>query len=408
MSASDQSAKSLYAQPHQFEPLLPQVRLEPLIERTRDVFEKSLRVTRAAHPHTLDAVRELVRNMNSYYSNLIEGQGTHPANIDRALKADFSGKPDVARRQRIALAHIEAERELEVSLREGDVAEANILRSDFLVRAHRSLYSRLDSGDRTTKDDVIVVPGEIRNLEVIVGDHVAPAHRSIVAFLSRMDEVYGRARGVDMLLCHISAEHQRAAWVHPFVDGNGRACRLQTHCALFRMSEGLWSVNRGLARQRDKYYQMLQAADAQRRGDLDGRGNLSEAGLRAWCEFFIELCDDQVSFMAATLELDLLKDRIASLVAMRTESSQYANYRRETMLPLHHVAIAGELSRGDFVRMMGIPERTAQRSISQLLGDGLLVSSGPKSALRFGIPLDSLSVLFPGLYPEASTKNDDA
>ena len=63
------------------------------------------------------------------------------------------------------------------------------------------------------------------------------------------------------------------------------------------MSGGLWSVSRGLARRRDEYYERLDAADAPRQGDLDGRGNLSEKELRRWCEWFVAICEDQVSFM---------------------------------------------------------------------------------------------------------------
>src|SRR5512140_42398 len=122
-----------------------------------------------------------------------------------------------------------------------------------------------------------------------------------------MDEVYGKVSGVDPLLYTIGAAHHRGAWVHPFADGNGRARRLQTHCALFRISAGLWSVNRGLARQRERYYAMLEAADAPRRGDLHARGNLCESALREWCEFFIAVCDDQASLMASLLDLATLK-----------------------------------------------------------------------------------------------------
>jgi DNA-binding IclR family transcriptional regulator len=69
------------------------------------------------------------------------------------------------------------------------------------------------------------------------------------------------------------------------------------------------------------------------------------------------------------------------------------------------VSIAGALSRGEFVRMMGIPERTAQRTLKQLLDDGLLASDGPKAPVRLALPLDALGILFPGLYPEAAVPN---
>ena len=39
-----------------------------------------------------------------------------------------------------------------------------------------------------------------------------------------------------------------------------------------------------------------------RRGDLDGRGNLILQGLNEFCEFFLETCVDQVTFMGSLLE----------------------------------------------------------------------------------------------------------
>lgn len=397
----------LYDSPHQFEPLLPQLGLGPLVEQTREVFTRSLRLSRALHPATLAAIRELVRSMNSYYSNLIEGQGTHPRNIDRALRADFSSKPDVAKRQRIALAHIEAERELEATVRSESFRETDALRSAFLLTAHRALYGRLSEDDRRSPESVVVEPGEVRDRDVEVGVHDAPAHQALSRFLGRMDEVYPSIRGVDNLLCGIAAAHHRFAWVHPFVDGNGRACRLQTHSALFGMSEGLWSVNRGLARGKQSYYDHLAKADMPRQGDLDGRGNLTERGLREWCEYFISTCLDQVTFMGRMLDLEELRERVTGLVAIRTHAKKYPDYRQEAVEPLYHVLATGPLARGDFVRMMGIGERTAQRTLRQLVKDDLLVSDGPKMPVRIGLPLDALSTLFPNLYPEAATADEE-
>lgn len=105
---------SSHTEPHQIEPpLLPQKDLATLAARTRPVVEQALELRKALRPGALGSLRELVQAMNSYYSNTIEGQGTHPANIARALRAEFSERPDVAQRQRIALAYIAAERELE-------------------------------------------------------------------------------------------------------------------------------------------------------------------------------------------------------------------------------------------------------------------------------------------------------
>jgi Fic family protein len=400
------AAIAIYSQPHQFEPLLPQLQLGGLIERTRTVVEKAYRLQHAVAPSTRKALQGLVRGMNSYYSNRIEGQGTHPRNIERALHADFSATPTVAQRQRIALAHIEAEKELEATLPEAGV-EAFALRSSFLTRAHAALYRRLHPDDRTTNDGRVIEPGSLRQEEVSVGRHHPPTPSSVAAFLARMDAVYPGIKGLDGVLFTIAAAHHRAAWVHPFGDGNGRACRLQTHCAMLPLTAGLWSVNRGLARQRDKYYELLDSADGPRQGDLDGRGNLSEKALRQWCEYFVELADDQVTFMSKLLGLEQLKESIATLMLVRSESSQFKNYSRQATPALHHVLLAGPTSRGEFMTMTGLPERTASRLVAQLVKDRLLVSEGPKSPVTFSFPLDALNVLLPNLYPEAAAINTE-
>ena len=396
-------ALSVYDQPHQFEPLLPAQQLDELREATRRVFEKSSALKAASSPEARDALREIVRSMNSYYSNRIEGQGTHPANIERALRHDFSDRPDVARGQRVALAYIEAEKELEQRVS----TEAKALDSGFLRQAHASLYGRLLPEDRRTDDGRVIVPGELRQHDVTVGRHQTPAWQSIPLFLQRMDAVYGRLTGVDAVIYTIAAAHHRMAWTHPFEDGNGRAVRLQTHCALFPMSAGLWSVDRGLARQRERYYELLDSADGARQGDLDGRGNLSQKMLWEWCHYFVELCEDQVAFMATMLDLPKLRDRIQAFVLVQRAATGLAEYREEAVLPLQTVAAVGSVSRGDFIRMTGLEERTARKVISRLLADGLLASDGHRAELRIAFPLSSLSILLPNLYPEASTAPAD-
>lgn len=393
----------VYDQPHQFEPLLPQKELEGFALRSRQVVEKSYQLQGAAHDATRQKLRELVRAMNSYYSNLIEGQSTHPKNIDRALRQDFSDQPDIALRQRIAVAHIAAEKELELA----GTSEEQALSSVVLQRAHAAFFGQLSAQDRKGPSGHTVEPGALRREDVTIFRHHPPTWQSLPRFLQRADEVYSRTWGLDALLCAIASAHHRMAWVHPFLDGNGRACRLQTHMALLPLSGGLWSVNRGFARNRTRYYEMLSNADMGRHGDLDGRGNLSERMLREWCEFFIDTCNDQVSFMSQMLDLKQLKDRLSGLILVRSQDARYSDYRREAVLPLHHVLAAGPVSRGDFSQMLGLGERTARKVISQLLKDGLLASDSPKGEVGIGFPLDALNILLPNLYPEAATQPND-
>lgn len=48
----------------------------------------------------MTALADLVRAMNCYYSNLIEGHDTHPIDIERALKDAYSTDPHQRELQR--------------------------------------------------------------------------------------------------------------------------------------------------------------------------------------------------------------------------------------------------------------------------------------------------------------------
>ena len=60
----------------------------------------------------------------------------------------------------------------------------------------------------------------------------------------------------------------------------------------------------------DKYKAALQAADEPRRGGLDGRGNLTQAGLVSFCNFFLSSCVDRVVFMKSLFEPAELQRRM--------------------------------------------------------------------------------------------------
>ena len=385
---------------HRFNPLLPKQELEELQYQAIEIGEKASRLGNGIHSTTIASIQELVRSMNSYYSNRIEGQSTHPINIERALAHDFSDKPDIAKLQRVAIAYIDTERALEQI--DGKGLDKTLC-STILIQAHKELYQRLDSADRTTPEGRIIEPGEIRQEQVIVGHHIPPTWTSIPKFLKRMDDVYAKQVPANESLIYIASAHQRAMWVHPFFDGNGRAVRLQTHLAMQELTKGLWSMNRGLARNRDDYYSFLSGADSPRHGDLDGRGNLSEKMLWKWCEWFIHIANDQVGFMEKMLNLPEMRKNIEALISFR--SSQDKEIRREAIAPLYHLYLAGPTKRGDFLQMTGLGERTARSLLSKLLQSGIVTSENHKAPVKLAFPLDSLQFLLPNLYPEAAILN---
>lgn len=366
---------------------------------------------------TLASMRELLRIINSYYSNLIEGNSTHPIDIERAARKDYSSDPAKRNRQIESISHINCQRQVEERLTvEPDAA---ITSPDFLCWVHKIFYDQLPDALRwvtneETGEQLEVKGGELRLTDVRVGTHVGPVSSCVKAFLDRFHQRYGaRSHGVNPIIA-VTASHHRLMWIHPFLDGNGRVARLYTDAALRKLlpGYGIWNVSRGLARNRDSYYHALSQADAPRKGDLDGRGNLSQKGLELFCRFFLEACIDQVEYMGSVLKLDGLLERIKGYVTLRTLNLTFppagangSKMRPEATYLLQEALLRGEVARSEVSRIIGLGDRVARSVVSGLLQEKLLVSPMPQGGLRLGFPMHAVEYYFPGLYPPISGGN---
>lgn len=398
----------LYTHPAQMEPLLPsEARLAPVLERAHDLIRKADRLAGWRRTAGLSGLRQLLRAMNAYYSNKIEGQHTLPLEIEQALRNDYAEDADKARRQRLALAHMSAELQIETRWSEWDVQKVWSVQT--VCDLHRELFARLPEADLVQgsgADRQLVVPGLIRLREVSVGRHAAPSAAALPAFMARWAQVYGGVRRGEMQIVAMAAAHQRLAWIHPFLDGNGRVARLHSHLVLGQMglTNGLWSPLRGFARSQEAYYGHLAAADEPRAGDLDGRGNLTEAGLLNWIQYVVEVCIDQVEFMSSLLSLEGMKDRIAACLSFE-EQVVRQGVRTESLRALHYLfATQSALDRADFKAMLGLGDRLATAQVSALLSRGMLLTDSPYGKLRFGVPQHALRFYFPKLWPEAEAQ----
>lgn len=83
--------------------------------------------------------------MNSYYSNKLEGQHTRPVEIEQALAQQLDADEKRASKQRLALAHIDAEVALEATLPTNRV---ELYAPGFVQAIHGELYGRLLEVDR--------------------------------------------------------------------------------------------------------------------------------------------------------------------------------------------------------------------------------------------------------------------
>ncbi len=215
--------------------------------------------------------------------------------------------------------------------------------------------------------------------------------------MARYEQAYenlGRAQTI--ISC--AAAHHRLAWIHPFLDGNGRVTRLVSHAMMSSSldSGGIWSIARGLARKEDEYKRHLMNCDMQRRNELDGRGNLSEEALVDFTRFFLTTCIDQVGFMSGLMQPDRLRARV---LTWAEEEARMGSFPKTAIIIMEAVLFRGELPRGDVAGLIQGSDRSASRLANQLSTFGVLTSPSSRAPWRLALPATLAQRWFPGLYP---------
>jgi Fic family protein len=370
-----------------------------LTDLALDLAQKSSGFRRSLPPSLQSSLADLVREMNCYYSNLIEGHNPHPIDIERALRNTYSDDKHQRDLQVEAKAHISVQKWID----DGGLKGGFALRAEGICEIHRRFCKLLPEDllwveDPETRERVCVVPGELRNRGVKVGLHVPVSPGALPRFLHHFEQVYGNIGKTESIIS-TAAAHHRLLWMHPFLDGNGRVARLMSHAMLLdKMDTGaVWSVARGLARKVQEYKALLANCDRTRRNDLDGRGNLSEEALAEFTRFFLAVCIDQVTFMESLVQPHHLRTRILLWVE---EEIRLGKLPAKSGSILEAVLYRGELPRGDAGLVLGTGERQARRIVAALLGTGALASENPRAPIRLAFPAALASRWMPGLFPE--------
>jgi Fic family protein len=344
------------------------------------------------------ALADIVRSMNCYYSNLIEGHDTHPVDIERALQNDYSKDPRKRDLQLEARAHIAVQQWIDAGGLTGRAFTVAGIQETHARFCERLPDELLWVEEPKTGARIKVLPGAFRARDVQVGRLVAISAGAVPRFLQRFEQAYAQLGRTETILA-TAAAHHRLLWIHPFLDGNGRVARLISHASLLETvdSGGIWSVARGLARNVNQYKNHLADCDLPRRNDLDGRGNLSEEALAELTRFVLETCIDQVSFMEKLMQPEQLRTRI---LLWAEEESRLGALPMKSGNVLEAVLFRGELPRGDIAGIVGTGERQARRVVAALVAKRVLVSESPRAALRLAFPATLASRWMPGLCPD--------
>ncbi len=404
-------------------------RLDDVPEHVADlVAELSAAAAKLEHslaPRTALSLAEMVRIMNTYYSNLIEGNQTRPRDIERALQAGRKSAADMPETIQIeqavagaaiagsrdrdllteAVAHVRVQAEIDKQF--AQPVQPEPAAGDFIMWLHHEFYRGASAAMLTISGsgrEFQMVPGQWRswaNHDVAVGRHQPPSSERVEDFMQHFSERYRFAQiGKAARILAIPAAHHRFNYIHPFPDGNGRVSRLMSHAMAHAAgigAHGLWSVSRGLARgleSRNDYKRMMAHADMPRQGDLDGRGNLSQRALIEFTAWFLKVCLDQIEFMSALFQIDTLSKQLRRCVEANI------NLRPEAARLLDEALVRGSFDRGDASRISGLPERSARRVLGDLVQSGLLASDSPKGPVYLCFPMTYQDVLFPRLFGE--------
>jgi Fic family protein len=358
----------------------------------------------------INEIKNLLRITNSYYSNRIESEGTHPINIEKAMKKEFSEDTKEKQLQYLSLAYIQTQIHLENTLH----SLSTPFDTNFQKEIHKEFYSYEGMKDFLTikRDDksIDMIPGQLREEDVMIGDHVAVPYQELENIMKQFNEAYNGSirHGLKIMkILYILSSHHRFVWIHPFLDGNGRTSRLLMDSLITFIGiegYGLWNISRGLARNNSKYKSLLAAADEIRTSDYDGRGNLTNKGLYQLVDFMLDVAIDQIDYMKSVLSIKELSQRIENYV----EFAKKKMYRIEP-LPKHtdrllkELLIKGSLRRGDVEKIIGTKQTVASTLIKELIQRDYIQSDTARGDIRIKFNAHFSMKIFPELMPDIET-----
>jgi Fic family protein len=264
--------------------------IQELLVLLEEIVVKSAMLEANYNPIVISAIRNMLRNVNSYYSNQIEAEGIHPIDTEKAMRKEYSLDDKERKLQMLSVAHVKTQKLLEKSITQG----TNPLSKNFIKDIHKTFYSQEAMDNFLTVSNEIrtvnMIPGELRNDNVKVANHIAPLYDEVEHLMNQFESLYKLYpyMTISQKLIYVLSSYHRLVCIHPFLDGNGSVSRLFLDAFLHSIGirgYGLWNISRGLSRDVKNYKANLNYADMIRQGNQDGRGYLSNRGLEQFVRF---------------------------------------------------------------------------------------------------------------------------
>ena len=148
--------------PSRIEPARVEDPTEAISDVVAELSASSATLGKALHPRTAASLADVVRIMNTYYSNLIEGHNTLPKEIERALAGHFDNDERRRNLQIEAAAHVRVQAEVDRMAAENRLPEPASV--DFIRWLHREFYRDAPEEmlrDRRSRPRVYHDPGRL-------------------------------------------------------------------------------------------------------------------------------------------------------------------------------------------------------------------------------------------------------
>ncbi|MEQ1737353.1 MAG: Fic family protein, partial [Rhodoglobus sp.] len=225
-------------------------------------------------------------------------------------------------------------------------------------------------------------PGHYRTVEVEIlrATHRPPGYHTLMPEMSDFIDFVNVDANPRSQLIHVAIAHHRFLWIHPFRNGNGRVSRLLSYFMLrrhgFVSPLGMRTVNPAavFGSNRTQYLDALAVAD-----------DLSDAGVIAWCEFFIQGMTVDLERVISLQNLDFVTSKlIEPSIRKFHRAGGVSADEQDALIRTAHLEIAKASDLADVFR--GSPSQRSQR-IRSLVDRGLLVPIEPgarKYRLSFG------------------------
>jgi Fic family protein len=198
--------------PSRIEPARLEEPTEAITDVVAELSAAAAVLARALHPRTASNLAALVRLINAYYSNLIEGRNTRPRDIERALAGQFDADTERRNLQLEAAAHVRVQAEVDAMAATGHLPEP--ASKEFILWLHREFYRDAPPEMLLIRDgerQLVMAPGSFRSQpehDVAVGRHAPPSSDRVLAFMDyfedryRMDRMGKAGRIISMAAAH--------------------------------------------------------------------------------------------------------------------------------------------------------------------------------------------------------------